>query len=226
MTNKTQIIEETTGDFLKEVKERMGQLEEKIKTYITGEIKLRAEIRSLRKQTEDLAEQYLARDVGILNRLGLKWPPDTTFAEVLATAWQLREQKQGTLIYLASPYSHVEPHIRQYRYETAMEATAWLLADGHCIYSPIVHNHVTADRCGIPIEWDQWERFDELMISRSDELWVLAIDGWLESVGVQAEIKIAAHQGKPVRLVQQTPGGWEVGPEVWDAGMKTYKEVK
>ena len=49
--------------------------------------------------------------------------------------------------------------------------------------------------------WPFWERFDREHLRRCDELVVLMLDGWGESVGVAAEIRIAAELGKPVRHI-------------------------
>ncbi|MBX3452499.1 MAG: DUF1937 family protein [Planctomycetaceae bacterium] len=38
-------------------------------------------------------------------------------------------------------------------------------------------------------------------MARCDEVVVLTLDGWRESAGVQAEIRIAGELGKPVRYL-------------------------
>ena len=45
------------------------------------------------------------------------------------------------------------------------------------------------------------EPFDREHLERSDEAVVLVLDGWQESRGVQAEIRIARELGKPVRYL-------------------------
>src|SRR4051794_15067165 len=95
------------------------------------------------------------------------------------------------MIYLASPYSHSDPRIRESRFQAACRATAQLIRAGHSVFSPIVHGHPLA--ClGIPTDWAFWQRFDEEHLKRCDELLVLQIEGWRESEGVQAEIVLAA----------------------------------
>jgi hypothetical protein len=42
---------------------------------------------------------------------------------------------------------------------------------------------------------------DRRFLARCAELVVLAVGGWRESPGVQAEIRIASESGKPVRYV-------------------------
>jgi hypothetical protein len=102
------------------------------------------------------------------------------------------------VIYLASPYSHQQAQIREQRYRDACQATAALLRAGQNVFSPIVHGHpLTA--YGLPTDWQYWEAFDRELISCCNELYVLTIDGWQESVGVTAETMIATELDRPIR---------------------------
>jgi nucleoside 2-deoxyribosyltransferase len=102
--------------------------------------------------------------------------------------------------YLASPYSHPDPAVRQERYRAACRATAALVRAGHAVFSPIVHSHPLADY-GLPTDWNAWEHFDRRFLDQCDEVLVLMLDGWRDSAGVQAEIRIAQEMGKSVRYV-------------------------
>jgi Domain of unknown function (DUF1937) len=102
------------------------------------------------------------------------------------------------MIYLASPYSDPDPFIRDQRYLAACRATVQLLLTGQTVFSPIVNGHGLVP-FGLPTDWPFWARHGERYIARSDELLVLAMPGWEESVGVQAEIEIARRLGKVVR---------------------------
>lgn len=107
------------------------------------------------------------------------------------------------LTYLASPYGYDKPlALRQQRYEAALAAEASMMNAGQMVYSPIVHRHPGALRGLYPSGWEYWQRFDELILSRCDELAVLTLDGWRESVGVTVEVKIAQRLGKPVRFIE------------------------
>lgn len=105
------------------------------------------------------------------------------------------------LIYLASPYSHPDSEVRLERVRLVMSATALLMKSQIVVYSPIVHNHRIAMDYGLPTEWEYWRQFDEVMISRCDELCVLMIDGWDKSKGVEDEIKIAQNLRKRIRYL-------------------------
>lgn len=103
-------------------------------------------------------------------------------------------------IYLASPYSHSNPAVREARFQAACRATAELMRAGHVVLSPIVLTHpLTA--FGLPTDWSYWERCDSELLRRCDELAVLMLDGWQRSVGVKAEIKLAAELAKRVSFL-------------------------
>ncbi|MEX1230840.1 MAG: DUF1937 family protein [Planctomycetaceae bacterium] len=102
------------------------------------------------------------------------------------------------MIYLASPYSHPDPAVRESRYRLACHAVAILLHAGLTCYSPIVHSHPLA-QYGFPTDWAFWEPHNREHLARCDELVVLTIRGWQESVGVAAEVALAEELGKPVR---------------------------
>lgn len=102
------------------------------------------------------------------------------------------------MIYLASPYSHPDPDVREQRYRAACHAAAELIQAGHIVFSPVIHSHpLTA--FGLPTGWEFWQRVDLALLERCDEVVVLKLEGWEESVGVHAEIRTAGELGKPVR---------------------------
>jgi len=105
------------------------------------------------------------------------------------------------MIYLAAPYSHPEPSVREQRFRAACIAAARLIRAGHVTFSPISHGHPIAVY-GLPTDWRFWERHDREQLARCDEVIVLMLDGWRDSEGVQAEIRIAAELGKSVRYLE------------------------
>ena len=122
------------------------------------------------------------------------------------------------MIYLASPYSHPDPAIRHERFHAACGAAASLLLAGHAVFSPIAHCHPLVEH-GLPTHWGFWERLGREHLERCNEVVVLMLDGWRESVGVQAEVRIAAELGKPVwytarGVATSSPTLAHVGPEV------------
>ena len=60
-----------------------------------------------------------------------------------------------------------------------------------------IFGYITPAKVG----WETWQRFDSFMVGLADELWVLTLDGWKDSVGVKAEVVLALGLGKTVRYV-------------------------
>jgi hypothetical protein len=108
---------------------------------------------------------------------------------------------RGRLIYLASPYSHSDPAVQEARFLAVCAHVADMMRQGEHVYSPVCHTHPVT-RFGLPGDWEYWAEYDKVMLSRCDELAVLCLDGWRESVGVRAEIAIAKEAGMPVRFIE------------------------
>jgi hypothetical protein len=102
------------------------------------------------------------------------------------------------MIYLASPYTHPDPAIRQQRFNAACCAAATLVLNGQLVYAPVVHGHPLAPYY-VPTDWAFWEPHARWHIERCDEVVVFTMDGWETSVGVQKEIEMANALCKPVR---------------------------
>jgi len=115
------------------------------------------------------------------------------------------------MIYLASPYTHPEAAVREARFHAACRQAAEMFRCGIPVFSPIAYSHAIAAH-DLPLDWGFWERFDRAFLEVCAEVWVLTLDGWRESRGVQAEIVLARQMGKPVSfvdpgdaLIDQTP---------------------
>lgn len=94
------------------------------------------------------------------------------------------------MIYLASPFSHADPAIRQWRYEKACVLTVKLLQRGQHVFSPIAYSYGLAEQFGLCGSWAFWEKLDLDFIDRCDELLVYKLPAWEQSVGVTAEIRL------------------------------------
>ena len=110
-------------------------------------------------------------------------------------------------VYLASPYSHPEPEVRAARYNAVSKMAANIIVEsgGQTMpFAPITHSHpLYVLRPETGADFKSWQAFDEWMIRNCDEIWVLTLDGWKQSVGVQAEIAYAKKIWKPVRYVYE-----------------------
>jgi len=110
-------------------------------------------------------------------------------------------RRPSSLVYLASPYTHIQPEVMEARYQAALEKTAQLTRQGAAVFSPIVHSHPMGLAFNLPQDWSFWERVDRAFIAQCSELLVLCLPGWEQSTGVRAEIAIAHQLGIPVRML-------------------------
>ena len=105
-------------------------------------------------------------------------------------------------MYLASPYTHPDPVIRELRYLKTTEALQQLLVSKVWTYSPIVHCHELAKVWDMPREAKFWEEYNKAMLSQASILCILALDGWLSSEGIKTELAFALSHGKPVVYIE------------------------
>jgi len=110
-------------------------------------------------------------------------------------------------IYLASPYSHESHTVMRDRFDAVCEYAGRMMQTGKIVYSPIAHCHPIAMSVGLPTDWEYWQTFCHVMLSRCTEMRVLQLAGWHESAGVTAEVCMAAKLGLPVTY----SGEYELG---------------
>lgn len=92
-------------------------------------------------------------------------------------------------IYLASPYSHPDPAVRDMRYMRVRDIAARLILErDQPVYSPIAHCHDMCAAAKAPFTYEAWREQDEAMIRPAEEVWVAMLPGWRESAGIKAEV--------------------------------------
>lgn len=116
--------------------------------------------------------------------------------------------------YLASPYSHSSPAVRQARFEAVCIVAAELIKDGRSIFCPIAHTH-PIEQYGFdnPMPGTFWLDVDRPMMQVCTALIIAELPGWEESVGIRDEIDSFMAAGKPVESYRVTPE--IVGLERW-----------
>lgn len=112
-------------------------------------------------------------------------------------------------IYLASPYSHRSPFVREQRYLAAMQEMVEHLRQGVAIYSPIVHCHELAKIVDLPKDAAFWEAYNFTMLRGSRGLWLLMLPGWEESVGCAGEVEEALRLSLPVFYISPKENYYE-----------------
>jgi hypothetical protein len=105
------------------------------------------------------------------------------------------------IVYLATPYTHNNPEIKEKRFQIVNEVAGYLINKGEIVFSPISQNHPIAKCCNLPGDCEYWLEFDKTFLEICCKLYVLTIEGWEESKGVQAEIKIAEENGIEIEYI-------------------------
>lgn len=109
--------------------------------------------------------------------------------------------KPTGILYLASPYGHEDPKVREKRFHHVNVCASAFLRRGIHVFSPISHGHPISEATGLASDWQFWKHHARLMLERSAAMVIFAIDGWAESIGVQEETRIANSLGLPVFFV-------------------------
>lgn len=112
------------------------------------------------------------------------------------------DKSQRPLVYLATPYSHDDALVMSKRFGEVNKAAAKLMRAGIHVFSPISHNHPIAMDHELPTGWDFWEAYDMAYLKCSHRLIVLKLEGWEQSVGVAAEIKMARELGLEIEYME------------------------
>lgn len=108
------------------------------------------------------------------------------------------------MIYLASPYSHESAAIRA---ERAAAVTSFVLqhASYAFLYSPIMYFHPATVTYQLPPTFEFWTTVNEAALNASSELWVLTLEGWRESRGIQHELDVARILHLPITYHEMPP---------------------
>ena len=103
------------------------------------------------------------------------------------------------MIYLASPYSHPDPDVREWRYQKVCRVTALLMVAGLNIFSPIAHTHPIAKYGSLDaLDADFYLKYDKEMLGFAEGMYILMLDGWEQSYGIGEERKFANDKNIPV----------------------------
>ncbi len=108
------------------------------------------------------------------------------------------------LTYLAAPYGHPDPKVRQARMHAFYKADVELSLQGHFLVSPL-YKVETAKYGNIPDTWEYWKSYSYHLLAPCYQLMVLMLDGWKESVGVTAEIEYCTRYRIPIIYVEPKP---------------------
>lgn len=107
------------------------------------------------------------------------------------------------MIYLATPYSHDSPSVRQQRYETACAVVYHLQVKGITVYSPIVYWHPITSFHNLPLTAIYWKDVNFPALACAEELIICPMEGLETSEGVNFELTYALENSIPVSYVNE-----------------------
>ena len=135
------------------------------------------------------------------------------------------------LAYLACPYTHENPTVRERRHEIANDYAARLTADV-AVFSPITHGPMLEQYLKPSVSKNHKFWMDQCIpiLRVCQEVFVLPLSGWRQSKGVQIELELARQLLLPIRIIQSEEQELElVSEEEADAmgwGLRWYGRLK
>ena len=110
------------------------------------------------------------------------------------------------LVYLASPYTHDNPEVMDWRYREVCRYAARFVCEGTKLFCPIAHCHPMAAYGAPQCDGEFWARVNEPFLEASTELWVLMLPAWGASKGIWAESQYMLDAGRPVEYIKWAEG--------------------
>ncbi len=112
---------------------------------------------------------------------------------------------KSKIIYLALPYMHENKFIMEFRASVSDVIAADLMRKGFMVFAPITMCHNISVKYGLPGNWEFWAEMDEEFIKACGKMLIITLKGWKESVGVNAEIRIAEKYDIPIDYIDPEP---------------------
>lgn len=106
------------------------------------------------------------------------------------------------LSYLAAPYSHPNRDVVEKRMEKLCKIDAKLMKQGIFTISPLL-KHFIARHADLPTDYKFWKDYSDTLLCTVDQMIVVKMAEWEESIGVTAEIRMATDLGIPVVYVDE-----------------------
>jgi len=105
------------------------------------------------------------------------------------------------MIYIAAPYSDPDKEVVNRRVSLVCKYSALLLKKDLSNVSPILIGTSIFLHATLPSDFAFWQKMSYDLLSRCDALYVMKIDGWKDSIGVQAEISFAKQHNIKIEYV-------------------------
>lgn len=105
---------------------------------------------------------------------------------------------KGKTVFVSGPYSSSNEQIKDIRFTISSIVCGVIMNKGGFPLSPVVHGVPIVRVMNVPDDFEYWKDYCIALVSKSDIVIVLMIEGWEESSGVIGEIEAAHELGKPV----------------------------
>ena len=105
------------------------------------------------------------------------------------------------LVYLAAPYSDKDPDVKEQRIANFCLVDAKLSLEGYYTVSPMLKSLLFRYTSKVPSTWEFWQGYGEEIIKACNKMFVIMLDGWEESEGVQGEIELANKYGIEIEYI-------------------------
>lgn len=106
------------------------------------------------------------------------------------------------MLYICSPFTHEDDTVQKRRFEIAARASARLMAAGIPVIPPLSLTLAAVEQ-GLVLSHAGFLKLDLQILRRCDEMVLLALPGWQQSVGVKQEIFEALKLKIPVTIIEE-----------------------
>lgn len=100
------------------------------------------------------------------------------------------------------PYNGTPEQIEHRMTDVFVRVVKQIYGRGDVAISPLF-NHFLLPYTKLPTDWQFWRQSAISMMASVDEMWVVAIEGWDKSVGVDGEIEISIAMNVPFLFVTE-----------------------
>lgn len=106
------------------------------------------------------------------------------------------------IVYLASPYTHPDPNIREENFKKVSTLAADMNSRGIVTISPITYGHTLLNFKEMPHDWLFWKNFCLSFLQHCEEIVVYKMPGWDKSNGIAEELAYANEKGIKISYVE------------------------
>lgn len=106
------------------------------------------------------------------------------------------------MIFVSVPYSHPDQLVVQDRVRILSHYCGKLLEEGKWNLSPVTHGTTISRHVKLPMDFNFWQHISYEMLKVCEEMHVLMLEGWEDSIGVLGEINYAKMNNIPIHYVE------------------------